>query len=62
MALIYPGPLPLFAKMVVYKKEKIQMFFVKYGFHFTCEVKNMYISFVSTPLMKYKCIPLHSMK
>ena len=28
--------------------------FVEYGFYFTREVKNMYISFVASPLMKYK--------
>ena len=33
MALIYPGPLPLFAKTVVYKKEKkIQMFLLNMAF------------------------------
>ena len=44
----------LFADMVVdlYNKKKIQMiFFVEYGFYFTREVKNMYISFVASPLM-----------
>ena len=35
---------------------------VKYVFYFTREVKNMYISFVASPLMKYKYFPLHSMK
>ena len=44
----------LFADMVVYNKKKIQMIFVEYGFYFTREVKNMYISFVASPLMKYK--------
>ena len=51
----------LFADMVVYNK-KIQMIFVGYGFYFSREVKNMYISFVASPLMKYKYFPLHSMK
>ena len=40
--------------------------FVEYGFYFTREVKNMYISFVAkfvaSPLMKYKYFSLHSMK
>ena len=36
--------------------------FVKYVFYFTCEVENMYISFVASPLMKYKYFPLHSVK
>ena len=36
--------------------------FVKYVFYFTREVKNMYISFVASPLMKYKYFPLHSGK
>ena len=44
----------LFAEMVVYNKKKIQMFFVEYGFNFPHEVKNMYISLVALPLMKYK--------
>ena len=44
----------LFADMVVYNKKKIQMIFVEYGFYFTREVKNMFISFVASPLMKYK--------
>ena len=52
----------LFADTVVYNKKKIQMIFVEYGFYFTREVKNMYISFVASPLMKYKYFPLHSMK
>ena len=52
----------LFADMVVYNKKKIQMIFVEYDFYFTREVKNMYISFVASPLMKYKYFPLHSMK
>ena len=52
----------LFIDMVVYNKKKIQMIFVEYGFYFTREVKNMYISFVASPLMKYKYFPLHSMK
>ena len=30
------------------------MFFVKYVFFFTLEVDNNYISFVASPLMKYK--------
>ena len=51
-----------FADMVVYNKKKIQMIFVEYGFYYTREVKNMYISFVASPLMKYKYFPLHSMK
>ena len=51
-----------FADMVVYNKKKIQMIFVEYGFHFTREVKNMCISFVVLPLMKYKYFPLHLMK
>ena len=50
------------AEMVVYNKKKIQMIFVKYGFNFTRELKNMYISFVASPLMKYKYFSLHSMK
>ena len=37
-------------------------FLVKYVFYFTREVKNMYISFVASPLMKYKYFPLHSVK
>ena len=52
----------LFADMVIYNKKKIQMIFVEYGFYFTHEVKNMYISFVALPLMKYKYFPLHSIK
>ena len=36
--------------------------FVKYVFYFTREVKNMYISFVASPLMKYKYFSLHSVK
>ena len=48
--------------MVVYNKKKIQIIFVEYGFYFTRKVKNMYISFVASPLMKYKYFPLHSMK
>ena len=43
-------------------KKKIQMIFVEYGFNFTREVKNMYISFVASPLMKYKYFSLHWMK
>ena len=43
-------------------KRKFKWFFVEYGFYFTCEVKNMYISFVASPLMKYKYFPLHSIK
>ena len=50
----------LFADMVLYNKKKNQMIFVEYGFYFTREVKNMYISFVASPLMKYKYFPLHS--
>ena len=41
-------------------KKKIQKFFVKYDFNFTREVDNNYISFVASPLMKYKYCPLHS--
>ena len=52
----------LFADMVVYNKKKIQMIFVEYGFNFTREVKNMYISFVALPLMKYKYFPIRWMK
>ena len=52
----------LFSDMVVYNKKKIQMIFIEYGFYFTREVKNNYISFVAWPLMKYKYFPLHSMK
>ena len=36
--------------------------FVKYVFYFTREVKKMHISFLVSPLMKYKYFPLHSMK
>ena len=35
---------------------------VKYVFYFTREVKNIYISFVASPLMKYKYFPFHSVK
>ena len=52
----------LFAEMVVCNKKKNQMIFAEYGFNFTREVKNMYISFVDSPLMKYKYFPLHSVK
>ena len=52
----------LFADTVVYNKKKIQMILVEYGFYFTREAKNMYISFVASPLMKYKYFPLHSMQ
>ena len=52
----------LFTDIVVYNKKNIQMIFVEYGFYFSREVKNMYISFVASPLMKYKYFPLHSMK
>ena len=52
----------LFAEMVVYNKKKIQLIFVEYDFNFTREVKNMYISFEASPLIKYKYFPLHSMK
>ena len=52
----------IFADMVVYNKKKIQMIFVEYGFYFTHEVKNMFISFVASPLMKYKYFQLRSMK
>ena len=38
----------------VYNKKKFSNLFVKYVFYFTHEVKNMYISFVASPLMKYK--------
>ena len=41
-------------------KKKIQVFFVIYVFYFTREVDNNYISFVASPLMKYKYCPLHS--
>ena len=43
----------LFVKLVVYNKKKIQMFLLNMSY-FTREVKNMYISFVALPLMKYK--------
>ena len=36
------------------------MFFAKYVFYFTREVDNDYISFVASPLMKYKYCSLHS--
>ena len=52
----------LFPEICVYNKKKIQMIFVEYGFNFTREVKNIYISFVASPLMKYKYFALHSMK
>ena len=38
----------LFVDMVVYNKKKIQMVFIEYGFYFTLEVKNMYISLKSS--------------
>ena len=41
-------------------KKKIQMFFVKYVFYIPREVDNNYISFVASPLMKYKYCLLHS--
>ena len=43
-------------------KKKIQLMFVEYGFNFTREMKNIYISFVASPLMKCKYFALHSMK
>ena len=46
----------------LYIIKRIFKFFVKYVFYFTREVKNMYISFVASPLMKYKYFPLHSVK
>ena len=50
-------------KMFVYLyKKNIQMFFVKYGFYFIREMKNMYTSFVALPLIKYKYFPLFSLK
>ena len=51
-----------FVKLVVKKKEKNSNVFVKYVFYFTREVKNMFILFVASPLMKYKYFPLHLMK
>ena len=48
--------------LVVYNKKKIQMFLLNMSFISPSEVKNMYISFVASPLMKYKYFPLHSVK
>ena len=48
-----------FAEMIVlnlvYNKVSVE-----YGFNVTREVKNMYFSFVASPLMKYKYFSLHS--
>ena len=52
----------LIPEIFVYNKKKIQMIFVEYGFNFTREVKHIYISFVASPLMKYKYFALNSMK
>ena len=53
----------LFAEMVVYgiikRKSNVS---VEYRFYFTREMKNMYISFVASPLMTYKYFKLHLMK
>ena len=47
--------------LYIIKKENSNVF-VQYVFYFTREVKNMYISIVASSLMKYKYIPLHSVK
>ena len=45
-----------------YDIKNIQMFLLNMSFISLVKKKNMYISFVASPLMKYKYFPLHSMK